>query len=209
MQPLPTGKMFINELYKWMENPGLLNEETVIDLKNLVEEYPYFQVAWFVYLKNLKEIDHEDYETVLKKAAIRVPDRKQLYRFLNKGFSEDPPKKSFDYSETVHHSFHLNFDDEQNHGNSLIDKFLASTPGKIQRKEGIPESPDNSGDEEVLKNSVSENDEIITETLANIYFQQKKYDKALEAFRKLSLKYPEKSVYFAARIEEIENLKNI
>jgi len=56
----------------------------------------------------------------------------------------------------------------------------------------------------VLKNSVAEPDEMVTETLAMIYFQQKKYDKALEAFQKLSLKYPEKSAYFASRIEEIE-----
>ena len=56
----------------------------------------------------------------------------------------------------------------------------------------------------MISKSLSESDELITETLGNIYFQQKKYDKALDAFKKLSLKYPEKSVYFAARIEEIE-----
>ena len=49
---------------------------------------------------------------------------------------------------------------------------------------------------------------VITETLASIYFQQKNFDKALDAYKKLSLKYPEKSVYFAGRIEEIELLKN-
>ena len=49
----------------------------------------------------------------------------------------------------------------------------------------------------------------ITETLANIYLEQKKYDKALEAFKKLGLKYPEKNSYFATRIEEILKLKNI
>ena len=62
---------------------------------------------------------------------------------------------------------------------------------------------------EIESNSVKENEEVVTETLAVIYLQQKKYDKALNAFQKLSLKYPEKSVYFASRIKEIESLKNI
>ena len=60
----------------------------------------------------------------------------------------------------------------------------------------------------VAEKSVQENEEIITETLANIYLQQKNYKKALDAFEKLSLKYPEKSVYFASRIKEIEEIKN-
>ena len=55
---------------------------------------------------------------------------------------------------------------------------------------------------------MEENDEIITETLASIYTQQKNYDKALIAYQKLSLKYPEKNIYFASRIKEIEVLKN-
>ena len=44
--------------------------------------------------------------------------------------------------------------------------------------------------------------------VANIYYSQKKYDKALSAYKNLSLKYPEKSIYFASRIEEIEIVKN-
>ena len=94
-------------------------------------------------------------------------------------------------------------------GDNLIDKFLSSerTTIKIEKKanESMPEDTEN----ELLSKSVSESDELITETLAMIYFEQKKYDRALEAFQKLSLKYPEKSVYFASRIEEIEKLKNI
>jgi len=53
-----------------------------------------------------------------------------------------------------------------------------------------------------------ENDEFITETLARIYLKQGHYQKAIDAFNRLSLKFPEKSVYFAEQIEEIKKLLN-
>ena len=56
--------------------------------------------------------------------------------------------------------------------------------------------------------SVQEDDDLVTETLANIYADQENYDKAIKAFEKLQLKYPEKSVYFAGRIKEIQNQIN-
>ena len=49
---------------------------------------------------------------------------------------------------------------------------------------------------------------LMTETLALVYLEQKKYDKAITAFRILSLKYPKKSSFFANRIKEIEKLRN-
>ncbi len=45
---------------------------------------------------------------------------------------------------------------------------------------------------------------LVTETLAKVYWQQKKYHLALEAYRYLRLEYPEKSSYFARLIKEIK-----
>lgn|GEM_PF-1042003 len=52
--------------------------------------------------------------------------------------------------------------------------------------------------------SVQEDDDLMTETLANIYADQGHLEKAIKAFDKLKLKYPEKSSYFAGRIKELQ-----
>ena len=49
-------------------------------------------------------------------------------------------------------------------------------------------------------------DAFLTESLAKIYIKQKRYDKALEIIKKLSLKYPEKNIYFADQIRFLEKL---
>ena len=49
---------------------------------------------------------------------------------------------------------------------------------------------------------------LMTETLAKIYVEQKKYDKAIKAYNILRLKYPEKSGFFADQIKFIKELKN-
>jgi hypothetical protein len=49
-------------------------------------------------------------------------------------------------------------------------------------------------------------EDSFTETLARIYLKQKRYDKAVEIFKSLSLKYPEKSTYFADQIRFLEKL---
>lgn len=49
-------------------------------------------------------------------------------------------------------------------------------------------------------------DDLFTESLAKIYIRQKRYSKALEIIKRLSLKYPKKSIYFADQIRYLELL---
>ena len=195
------------EFKKLIQSPWLLNTETINPLKALVEEYPFFQAAWMLYLKNLKQIKSPEFDSVLKEAAIRIPDRKLMFQFLNTDFQEKGAE--FDLERSLNSTYNLDEGTENQSGDSLIDKFLSSESGVIRTNTEDGDSHLTQSISEAVESSAIENDEIITEPLANIYFQQKNYDKALDAYKKLSLKYPEKSVYFASRIEEIENLKNI
>lgn len=87
----------------------------------------------------------------------------------------------------------------------LIDDFLEKNPKIVPMKKTdiTPVStPSN------FVQNTEEYSDLMTETLAQIYTEQKKYDKAIKAYKILILKYPEKNGLFANRIKEIENLKN-
>ena len=58
-------------------------------------------------------------------------------------------------------------------------------------------------------NSAIDKEEVVSETLAKIYYNQGNTEKALKIYRKLSLSYPKKSSYFAALIEKIESENNL
>ncbi len=79
----------------------------------------------------------------------------------------------------------------------LIDTFLARNP-KISFRQPEPESKE----EDIQGN---QNDDYISETLADILMSQGHTVKAIIMFEKLALKYPEKNSYFASRILELKN----
>lgn len=56
---------------------------------------------------------------------------------------------------------------------------------------------------EMAVNSIAKEEGLASESLAEIYVKQGKHDQAIEMYKKLSLRNPQKNAYFAARIEEI------
>lgn len=116
-----------------------------------------------------------------------------------------------DFKETEEHSFSqwlaltkvkkIDRSDEKKEESELIDSFIESNPTIIAEKNKFF-SPT-----ETAKTSLIENNELVTETLARVYLEQQHFDKAIEAYKKLSLKYPKKSSFFADQINLINDLK--
>ena len=84
---------------------------------------------------------------------------------------------------------------------AIIDKFISENP-KIK-----PVS-DNRPKPKLVNNDDAISDSLMTETLARIYLEQKNYDKAIQSYKILSLKYPEKSSFFANQIKLVQELKD-
>ena len=82
---------------------------------------------------------------------------------------------------------------------SLIDQFIENKPKIAPLEKG-----------KIYTTIVDENRQdvaLMTETLAKVYLEQKKYENAMQAYKILSLKYPEKSGFFADQIKSIQILQ--
>jgi len=286
-----------------LQHPETLKKEQTESLKNVLDEFPYFQSARAVYLKGLKNQDSYKYNQELKTTAAYTTDRSILFDFITSEsflqneisqsikqnlqnlkdievdvedisveksiqvdndlrsqiretvnvldpelfqrkietneflqdesiqnpIKDEPIKEilnigkplEFDRNET--HSFHewlkltqfkpIDRSSESNEKQEiskeeetrlkkfeLIDKFISNKP-KI--------SPDKetSSSTNLAKERMIQPESLMTETLARIYVEQKNYDKAIQSYKILSLKYPEKSGFFADQIKAIKKLQ--
>lgn len=243
------------EIYELMENPSLLSLETLPQLKQLVVDFPFFQTAKILYLKNLSVVNDLRFPAKLKKMSVYISDRRKLFTliegdryklpFVNESIEpvsdlgafsliddfldsrkegEDihaetsllfQPSVSSDYVYWALNETALSSDTDTEselpfklHHHELIDNFIKSD----EQRPGtglIPVADDSlSAQEDELLVPPSERDDnsFFTETLARIYIKQKRYEKALQIIKNLSLKYPEKNIYFADQIRFLEKL---
>ncbi|MBN2682479.1 MAG: hypothetical protein JXR58_08210, partial [Bacteroidales bacterium] len=79
----------------------------------------------------------------------------------------------------------------------IIDQFIQNQP-KLKPKLVAERQ------EDISLASVTDSEEFVTETLAKIFIKQGHFQKAINVYEKLSLKFPEKSIYFADQIEKIK-----
>ncbi len=82
---------------------------------------------------------------------------------------------------------------------NLIDTFIQNNPKIIPLEKGKNFTTP------IPKNT--QDNALMTETLASVYLAQKKYENAIQAYKILSLKYPEKSGFFADEIKRIQILQ--
>ena len=169
-----------------------------------------------------KEIDQQ-LKTELKKAdAILNPDlfhrrEKSVEKLTKNEITKSDLEKNnpLDFTKEDSHSFSewlklttakpivreetKNLSNSKKPNSDLINKFIQENP-KLKPSKSIVKYDK----EENLANQITYTSEaLMTETLAKVYLQQNNYQKALQAYKILSLKYPEKSGFFADQIRAI------
>ena len=295
--------MNISNFTNLLQNPQQISASQVIDVRAIIEEFPYFQSARAIYLKGLKDQGSFKYNQELKTTAAYTTDRSILFDFItsdefqqneisnhikkniahlkdievkdvedisvNKSVVIDEALKQhikdteptirpdlfeekqelispeeiikvdvsniektpeevlevgkpLAFNKTEVHSFGewlkiTSFkpiireqeevdntvepeEDIKTKKFELIDKFIATSP-KIQPvKKDTPVH-------NIAKSQMMQPEALMTETLARIYVEQKNYNKAIQSYKILSLKYPEKSGFFADQIQAIKEIQ--
>jgi hypothetical protein len=119
---------------------------------------------------------------------------KEIEEF-NKNERRESPLLDFDFSDNENENSGEKKED-------IIDRFLKQKDVRIPKTQQDPKNKVEN--EDLSEPSVEKNDGILSETLAQIYVKQEKFGLAINVYEQLSLKYPEKSVYFAEIISDLK-----
>ena len=199
-----------------IQNPYIIDKDESIYISNILENFPYFQTAHILYSKALQNTKSIRFKSQLKKAAIYSGDRNLLFDIIsqqeNLNISKATIKQKLKKEEKKAelHSF-LDWisivqtkkivRSKKQKPDEIINIFLEKKPKIKNNKQRFFNPSENA------KKSIVENNDIITETLAKVYAKQEHFEKAILAYQKLSLKYPQKSSYFADQIKVIKKIK--
>jgi len=204
----------------YLQNPENLTEESVDGLTEIVSRFPYCQSAHILLTLNLFKEENVNYNANLKTTAVYAGNRRilkqqidLLEQRINPLIHPDivegtQPEIRNKQSEKITKVPELQEstgepDAEETQvektKQELLDEFIKKQPSISRGRESFFSATDAS------RRSVVDQENIVSETLAKVYFDQRYFEKAINIYQKLSLKYPEKSIYFAALIEKAKN----
>ena len=218
-----------NEYINILQNPSEINKEQIGFINSLIKDFPFFQSSRAIYLKILKNSENFKYNQELKLTAAYTTDRSILFDFITSNefqqekivFNENELKivelldkkkektkdqiVQFKKDEMLPFAEWLTISQfkpikRNSKKENILNKFIGSNH-KIIPSDQIDKNYDQ---DVVYKNN---HNNLMTETLAKLYLSQKNYEKAIQSYKILSLKFPKKSSYFADQIKKIKKIK--
>ena len=207
---------------KILQQPENLTDKELNFIREINIEYPFFQASKVIELKYLKKVKDIKFKKHLRIAAAFTKNREVLFDFINDiqnqnekiYFNKNEIKKVLNESPTVEKDQKIEY-------NSFVDWLDLTNIKPIDRENQTKKIDDFISKEPKIKvNNDSEEESIkvdsevltdagfMTETLAKLYVNQKNYEKAIQSYKILILKFPEKNSYFADQIKIIKKLKS-
>ena len=201
-----------SSLLKILKNPHKISQSEAIFIDELVKEFPYFQAARAIQLKNHKNLESFQFEKILNKTAIYTSNRRILFDFIEHNFLADyinsKNSKTQKVIKKTENKTFVNWLEQVNlvpidrsNESSTIEKFISKKPKLNIKSIEEPEIQEDNESTELIKES------LVTETLAKLYVEQENYEKAIQTYKILILKFPEKNSYFASAIKKLKKLK--
>jgi len=202
-----------------LDNFNLIKDKEIAKLEEINFKYPFFQTSQILLSKGLLNINSIRYDEQIKKAAAYSRVRKKLFLLI---ISKEKNKKVRNNDSNLYETS-LNFQENDKHSfsqwlslakvkkirnYSSEDKIITNfIEHENEHEVKIKKNKEFFKPTTAAKKSLHHNINIITPTLAEVYFKQGHFDRAISAYEKLILKYPQKSTFFAEKIELIKNQK--
>jgi len=183
------------EILKKLDNIKSLEKKDLQLFKKLSKKYPVFIPFKIINLILSKKYNTLDYAKNLEICARQISDRNYLYEIVQNRILNENQK--FEILKDLKEKSHDN-------QKSFIEWIKSTKP--LIKNEGLNSKPDILFDlfkdfsKRKTKVKKIKKEDYMTETLAELYIEQKKFKEALKAYEILSLKYPEKISLFANQI---------
>ena len=198
-----------NEYINILQIPSEINKEQIGFINSLIKDFPFFQSSRAIYLKVLKNTENFKYNQELKLTAAYTTDRSILFDFITSNeFQQEKivfnknELKNAKLSNTKNEKTKDQIVEFQKNDMHTFSEWLTLSKLKPIDRNSNKKKEDENYDLEVVYED--NHNDLMTEALAKLYLSQKNYNKAIQSYKILSLKFPEKSSYFADQIKKIK-----
>lgn len=190
----------------YINNPDLLNEESLPILHDLVEQYPYYQTARMLYVTNLFVTHNPEFGKELRNASIMLADRKPLF-YLMEGANYEIPQSTSNQKN-------IETETDVNRTMSIIQQFMSNNSSQpmpsisdvtndyasfLMTLDDLPQGEDSAADNSPKLKGEDLIDSFINNTKGRQRFEMSELD---EEYTSPQISFKEEEIY-------TENMVNI